>query len=142
MTELALRVAAAATLIWLGMVLAISFMEAPLKFRAEGLELHVGLAIGRIVFSALNSVEIVLAVVIAVCLILGRLSGPLVALGVVTVVLLGVQLGLVRPRLNRRTAVVLAGHDAPRSRAHHAYIALETVKLAALIALGTALLAV
>jgi len=46
MTELAIRVAAAATLIWLGMVLAISFLEAPLKFRAEGLELRVGLAIG------------------------------------------------------------------------------------------------
>ena len=38
MTELAIRVAAAATLIWLGMVLAISFLEAPLKFRAKGLE--------------------------------------------------------------------------------------------------------
>jgi hypothetical protein len=36
MTDIAIRVAAAATLIWLGMVLAISFLEAPLKFRAEG----------------------------------------------------------------------------------------------------------
>jgi hypothetical protein len=49
MTDIAIRVAAAATLVWLGMVLAISFLEAPLKFRAEGLELRVGLAIGRIV---------------------------------------------------------------------------------------------
>ena len=60
MTELAIRVAAAATLIWLGMVLAISFLEAPLKFRAEGLELRVGLAIGRIVFRALNIAEVAL----------------------------------------------------------------------------------
>ena len=55
MTDLAIRVAAAATLIWLGMVLAISFLEAPLKFRAKGLELPVGLAIGRIVFRASTS---------------------------------------------------------------------------------------
>ena len=55
MTELAIRVAAAATLIWLGMALAISFLEAPLTFRAEGLELRVGLAIGRVVFRALTS---------------------------------------------------------------------------------------
>ena len=68
MTELVIRVAAAATLIWLGMVLAISFLEAPLKFRAEGLELPVGLAIGRIVFRALNIAEVVWAVVIALCL--------------------------------------------------------------------------
>jgi uncharacterized membrane protein len=67
MTDLAFRAAAAATLIWLGMVLAISFLEAPLKFRAEGLELRLGLAIGRIVFRALNIAE-VWAVVIAVCL--------------------------------------------------------------------------
>jgi hypothetical protein len=48
---------------------------------------------------------------------------------------------VVRPRLNRRSARVLAGQDAPRSRAHHAYIGLEALKLAALVALGAALLA-
>jgi hypothetical protein len=47
----------------------------------------------------------------------------------------------VRRRLNRRSANVLAGHDAPRSRAHHVYIGLEALKLAALLALGAALLA-
>ena len=141
MTELAIRVAAAATLIWLGMVLAISFLEAPLKFRAEGLELRVGLAIGRIVFRALNIVEVIWAVVIAVCLSVGGPSGPVLSLAAVTAVLLAVQLLVVRPRLNRRSARVLAGHDAPRSRAHHAYIGLEALKLAALVALGAALLA-
>jgi hypothetical protein len=141
MTELALRVAAAATLIWLGMVLAISFLEAPLKFRAEGLELRVGLAIGRIVFRALNIAEVILAVVIAVCLTIAPSSRPVLVLAAVTAVLLAVQLLVVRPRLNRRSARVLAGHDAPRSRAHHAYIGLEALKLAALVALGAALLA-
>jgi hypothetical protein len=141
MTEIAIRVAAAATLMWLGMVLAISFLEAPLKFRAEGLELQIGLAIGRIVFRALNIVEVLWAVVIAVCLTIAGPSGPLVVTAAVTAVLLAVQLLVVRPRLNRRSARVLAGDDAPRSRAHHAYIGLEALKLAALIALGAALLA-
>ena len=141
MTELAIRVAAAATLIWLGMVLAISFLEAPLKFRAEGLELRVGLAIGRIVFRALNIAEVAWAVVIAVCLIVAGPSGPVLSLAAVTAVLLAVQLLVVRPRLTRCSARVLAGQDAPRSRAHHAYIGLEALKLAALVALGAALLA-
>ena len=140
MTDLAIRVAAAATLIWLGMVLAISFLEAPLKFRAEGLELRVGLAIGRIVFRALNIAEVVWALVIAVCLSVTRSSGPVLVLAALTAVLLAIQLLLVRPKLNRRSANVLAGHDAPRSRAHHAYIGLEALKLAALVALGAALL--
>ena len=140
MSDLAIRVAAAATLIWLGMVLAISFVEAPLKFRAEGLELAVGLAIGRIVFRALNSAEVIWAVVIAVCLTLGGPSRLLVVLGAVTAVLLAVQLLVVRPRLNRRSAHVLAGQHSPRSRAHHTYIGLEVLKVASLVALGAALL--
>jgi hypothetical protein len=142
MTDLAIRVAAAATLIWLGMVLAISFLEAPLKFRAEGLELRVGLAIGRIVFRALNIAEVIWAGVIAVCLTIAGPSGPVLVIAAVTAVLLAVQLLVVRPRLNRRSARVLAGEDASRSRAHHAYIGLEALKLAALVALGAALLAV
>lgn len=47
MTELALWAATAAAPIWLGMAVAISFLEASLKFRAEGLDLRVGRAIGR-----------------------------------------------------------------------------------------------
>jgi hypothetical protein len=102
----------------------------------------VGLAIGRIVFRALNLAEVAWAVLIAVCLIVTGASGPVLLLAVVTAVLLVVQLLVVRPRLNRRSARVLAGDDAPRSRAHHAYIGLEALKLAALVALGAALLAV
>ncbi len=45
------------TLIWLGFVCAISFMEAPLKFNAPGVELKQALSIGRIVFRALNRME-------------------------------------------------------------------------------------
>jgi hypothetical protein len=139
-TDLAVRVAAAVTLVWLGMVAAISFLEAPLKFRAEGLELRVGLAIGRIVFRALNVVEIVLAIVIGVCLIIAPQSAAVLVLAEMTAVILVVQLILVRPRLNRRSARVLAGEDQHRSRAHHAYVTLEALKVVALVALGVVLL--
>jgi hypothetical protein len=43
-------VALAVACVWLGMVLAISFLEAPLKFRAPGVTLAVGLGIDRLVF--------------------------------------------------------------------------------------------
>lgn len=56
--------AAAVVFGWLGMVLAISFLEAPLKFRAPGITVPLGLGIGRLVFRALNAVEIVLATVV------------------------------------------------------------------------------
>ncbi|HPZ93893.1 MAG TPA: hypothetical protein PK871_03115, partial [Mycobacterium sp.] len=56
-----LAVAVAAVFVWLGMVLAISFLEAPLKFRAPGVTIQLGLGIGRLVFRALNICEVVLA---------------------------------------------------------------------------------
>jgi hypothetical protein len=43
-------------------------------------------------------------------------------------------------RLSQRFGRILAGQDAPRSRGHDAYIALEAVKAAALLATGSMLL--
>ena len=60
-----LALATAVTFVWLGMVTAISFLEAPLKFRAPGVTLPIGLGIGRLVFRALNIAELTLAAVLA-----------------------------------------------------------------------------
>lgn len=130
---------AAATFTWLGMVLAISFLEAPLKFRAPGVTVPLGLGIGRLVFRGLNAVEVVLGAVIVVTLVLGRPGPPALVGAVVAVACLLVQLVAVRPALSRRTERVLAGDDTgPRSHAHLAYIGLELVKVAALLVLGVA----
>ncbi|GHB58652.1 hypothetical protein GCM10010377_57040 [Streptomyces viridiviolaceus] len=136
-------VAGAAAFTWLGMVLAISFLEAPLKFRAPGVTVPLGLGIGRLVFRALNIAEAVLAlvVVVAVAVAAGSPTAPVAALTGVVAALLAVQLGVVRPVLNRRSDRILAGEDAPRSAAHHLYIALELLKAAALVALGATALA-
>lgn len=125
---------------WLGMVLAISFIEAPLKFRAPGVTVQLGLGIGRLVFRVLNAVEAVLALVLIAAFALG-LPGPAIAAGAVTVAVLVLQLALVRPRLNKRSDRVLAGEDAPRSRGHLVYVALELIKVIALLVTGILLLA-
>ena len=61
----------AVTFVWLGMVLAISFLEAPLKFRAPNVTLQIGLGIGRLVFRALNAAEVVFALVIGAIVVAG-----------------------------------------------------------------------
>jgi hypothetical protein len=132
--------AVALTFIWLGMVLAISFLETPLKFRAPGVTLQVGLGIGRLVFRALNGTEVVIAVGIAVAL---GLSSPSIGIVVTFAIAFGaliIQLAGVRPRLTRRSDAVLAGENAPRSHAHYVYVAFEVVKLIALIVGGILLL--
>jgi hypothetical protein len=141
MTDVALRVSTAVTLLWLGMVLAISFLEAPLKFRAPGVDLRTGLAIGRIVFRALNGIEVVWAAVLAATLIADAPNRQATIAALVTIAVLAAQLSGVRPRLNRRSDRVLAGEHVPRSSAHHVYIALEAVKVAGLILLAGILLA-
>ncbi|GEE02623.1 hypothetical protein nbrc107696_30690 [Gordonia spumicola] len=136
--------AVAATFLWLGMVAAISFIEAPLKFRAPGITIPLGLGIGRLVFRALNSVEAVWALALIVAMVAGdgwpRLAGP--ALGA-AVAALAVQVIAVRPALARRSDAVLASPDdipAERSHAHLWYVGLELVKTAALVTLGAVLL--
>jgi hypothetical protein len=132
-------VLAAVSFTWLGMVLAISFLEAPLKFRAPGVTVPLGLGIGRIVFRALNRVELVLLVAAVVAVALAP-RPALVGIVAALLVLLSVQLGLVRPALNRRSDRVLAGEELPRSRGHLVYVALEVAKVALLVAAGTAAL--
>lgn len=134
-------VSAAVAFCWLGLVLGISFLEAPLKFRAPGVTVAIGLGIGRLVFRALNRVEAALLVVLVVAAVLGPLDPTLLVAAAVLAAVLAGQLLAVRPRLNRRSDRVLAGADVPRSRAHHAYIGLEVVKVAALVTAGVAALA-
>jgi hypothetical protein len=133
-------VAVAVVFVWLGMVAAISFIETPLKFRAPGVTLPIGLGIGRLVFRALNGCELVLAVVlIGAFFVAPPASGAVVAAGAAVVMLLA-QVLLVRPRLTRRSDAVLAGVEGPRSRAHWAYVGLELVKVAGLLITGVLLL--
>ncbi len=123
---------------WLGMVAAISFIEAPVKFRAPGVTLAIGLGIGRKVFAALNFVEVVLAVVLSIAWPFANTSGWELLVPVLVVLL--VQVAVVRPPLTKRSNRILAGEDLPRSRIHLVYIALEVIKVGLLVALTVGLL--
>jgi hypothetical protein len=136
----AFAVGIAVTFVWSGMVLAISFLETPLKFRAPGVTLRIGLGIGRLVFRALNTAEIVLALVLLGAALIEHPPRSVGIAGAVALVALIVQLAVVRPRLTRRSGLVLAGAEVPRSHAHYLYVGLEVIKLSALLATGTLLL--
>jgi hypothetical protein len=139
---IATRVQIAPPFIWLGMVLAISFLEAPLKFRAPGITVPLGLGIGRLVFRALNAVELGLAVALTAAMfadqagLSGRVApGALISLWAV---LVG-QVAVLRPQLDRRAGRILTGQTPPRSRLHLTYITLEAAKVVLLTVLGALL---
>lgn len=132
----AVQVAVAFT--WLGMVLAISFLEAPLKFRAPGVTVALGVGIGRLVFRALNLVEAAFAIVLAATVVLSwpPASWPRPVLIVVLVGVLVVQAAVLRPLMDARVRGGRLTDGRPRHRLHVGYVGLEGAKALLLIALG------
>lgn len=129
-----LLAAGAIALFWGGAVFAISFLEAPLKFRAPGVTIPLGLGIGRVVFRALNLLEVVLAAAVLVTVVAAAAAGSLPTGSIVlllALVVLIVQFGFIRPRLNRHSdAVLVGGQTRTRSKIHWVYVGFEAVKLA------------
>lgn len=124
--------------IWFGIIAAISFMEAPLKFQAPGITIPLGLGIGRLVFFALNKMELVLAGVFLLSLFASRSVGrTATTLFAVILLILGVETLWLLPLLDARAEQVINGTADPFSNMHLIYIALDAVKLVLLFILGT-----
>lgn len=125
--------------LWLGMIAAISFIEAPLKFQAPGITIPLGLGIGRLVFAALNTVELLLLLLLIVLSVWPRVKRIaasrlwwLLALAAVFLF----KVAAVRPPLNARTDLVLAGADPGQSPWHYVYIACDLVTMVLLVVIA------
>lgn len=119
--------------LWLGLIIGISFLEAPLKFQAPGITIELGLGIGRLVFAAMNIVEGVFAILLVLAALRPRLTRThVIVLGAIVLALL-VKVALIRPSLNAETDLVLAGLSDGGSGWHYAYIACEVVLLGLLV---------
>ncbi len=135
-TQVAYPIALICAFTWIGFVCAISFMEAWLKFRAHGVSLPIGLGIGRLVFNALNKVEWVLALAIAIDLVRNMpMPRNLVPIGI-AIVLLVVQTFWLLPALDERALLVIHGQGAAPSNLHFVYVAFEVIKVTCLIVFG------
>lgn len=120
----------------LGAIIAISFLEAPLKFLAPGVTIPIGLGIGRLVFTALNVLAGVVLLVLTVVNVRARAGrAALGILGSIWVVYL-VEVAVIRPVLNQRSDLVIAGAESPGTNwAHYAYIVADVSIVALLVAL-------
>lgn len=126
--------------IWLGMVAGISFLEAPLKFRAPGITRELGLGIGRLVFQAMNKIELVFFVISFFSLIVtGYLKKTWVLWLLLTTVVLFQSFYLL-PILDDRAELILAGQPTPESNHHWIYILTDIVKLGILFLFGREIL--
>jgi hypothetical protein len=136
-------VQAAVAFVWLGMVLGISFLEAPLKFRAPGVTVALGVGIGRLVFRALNLVEAAFALVllVTVAIALPAVPWPSAAAIAAVAVVLVIGAGVLRRRMDARVLRGEVSGGQPRHALHIGYVVLECIKVVLLLVIGiTALL--
>jgi hypothetical protein len=124
------------TILWIGFVLAISFMEAPLKFHAPSLTLTVALEIGYLVFHALNLVEITFAGLIIAATYFGQASRKTTLFAVGIAALLAVQTILLFTKLDARTLDIINGLETSSTPYHIVYMGMEVVKLLSLVVLA------
>ena len=142
MTVVKMPISLICTFLWIGFVCAISFMEAWLKFKAPGITLPLGLGIGRLVFNALNKVELVFALVVIINIFWNSsdiLKWKNLAFAI-PLTLLFIQTFWLLPALDARAELHIQGQFVPPSNLHFYYVGMELVKVVGLSIFGITLL--
>ena len=130
------KIAISSIYLWLGFVLAISFLEAWLKFQAPGITIPLGLGIGRLVFFALNKTEWFFAVLILLMQIKsGNWKQIRIEWSALLIILL-LQTFWLLPLLDARAEKVIQMVEIEPSSLHYYYVALEMIKVLILFVFG------
>lgn len=124
-------------LVWLGLVLGVSFLATPVKFMAPSLDLTVALDVGRHTFGVFNWVELAFLAALGAALLLARPHWLAGAAWLALAILLLAQTFWMLPVLDARVGVYLAGNVPPPSNLHAIYIVADGIK--ALLQLGIGL---
>ena len=122
--------------IWFGLVVGISFLEAPAKFTSEMITREAALDLGVIVFGYLNKVEIILMVMAFIFCMVNSVSKNIwLGISAVGVILMLQTLWLI-PVLAERAESIIAGRHLDPSYHHTVYVAFEIIKLTMLLIVG------
>lgn len=120
--------------VWIGLILGLSFIEAPLKFMAPGITTPLGLGIGRLVFTALSIAGwFLLAVMVVAAFAKPREAKAGWWMLFAMALIAGLQSFLIRPLLAVRSDVIIAGGYAGESWLHYGYIVAEVGLLIVLV---------
>lgn len=133
---------------WLGMVVAICVIEAPVRYRVRSVSRRIGRGIGGRLLRMLNVVEIVMADVVVFAMLTGQVPAGVVVAAGASIMMLTLQRLMVRPWLCQPPDALLAGKkpanrmsSVDQRRVLYAYAGLETVKVVALVLGGVVVMA-
>jgi phosphate/sulfate permease len=121
--------------VWLGMICAIA-MEAQLKFQAPNVTREIGLGIGKLVFTALNQVECVMAILLLIAFFVSAAAKKTQIIFAAILLILLAQTFWLIPNLIERIDLITGGQTPPNSSTHLIYIAFEVCKMILLLALS------
>lgn len=127
-----------AAMLWIGLLLGVSFLATPAKFLAPSLSLAVALDVGRQTFGVFNKVEWALAILLLALVLAGPKARLSIAGAVVLAVMVVVETLWLLQVLDQRVGLIIAGQQPPESSLHVVYIVLQIVKLAVLCGLAAA----
>lgn len=124
--------------VWLGIVAAIA-VEARLKFQAPNVTRELGLGIGKLIFTALNRAEIIIAVLLVTAFFVAASTRKAkIIFGVILSILIAQTFWLM-PALIERIDLITSGQNPPDSPIHIFYIAFEICKMLLLLILSVML---
>ncbi len=116
-------------MLWAGALLAISFMEAWVKFRAPLLSKEAGLDVGRRVFRGLYAIEGTLAAGVVGFGLWGADGWVTLSTALLPPAILLFQILVLFPKLERRAVERIEGKESSGGNVHGPYIILEILKL-------------
>ena len=126
--------------LWVGTTIGVSMIATPVRFTAATITRPVALDIGRVVFTALNKVELAALVMLLVVVRVGGLARRWWALCAALALIVLAQGVWLIPELAARTDIIIAGGEPAASYAHAIYSSLELVKIGLLLFCGFACL--
>ena len=119
---------AGVSLLWIGLLLGVSFLATPVKFMAPSLSLSVALDVGRHTFMVFSWVELALAATLTFLASRSQDRAVLIAAAAALLLVL-LQFFWLLPTLDARVEIILQGDTPPASRLHMLYIGVDTLKL-------------
>ncbi|WP_300675535.1 hypothetical protein [Soonwooa sp.] len=121
----------ATSFLWLGLVLAVSFLETPLKFQVPGMTLPIALELGKIMFGISTIIQIALLFIIGFSFLFNQEkpnSKILLNLFFLTLILILEKFWML-PVLDARADVLASGKGLPPTTFHDYFIYAEVAKV-------------
>lgn len=123
---------------WLGLMLAVSFLETPLKFQVPGMTLPIALELGKIMFGVSTNIQLGLMILIFLNIIFNakQLSKVMLVSSILLALILGLEKFWMLPILDARADILASGKGLPPTPLHDYFIYAEVAKLVLVVFLG------